>query len=161
MNKRKEETEKAVEKAVEKTEKKFEKMEIIHFHAAGIDIGSRSHYVATGQKKEDVIEFGVYTSDLRKMCEYLRDKGVTTVALESTGSYWQVPFVMLQEYNLHPILVNGKFTKNVKGKKTDVQDCQHIQRMHSLGLLEGSFLPDLFTETLLLFHTFGYSGIFM
>jgi hypothetical protein len=55
---------------------------------------------------------------------------------------------MLQEYNLNSILVNGKFTKNVKGKKTDVQDCQHIQRMHSLGLLEGSFLPDLFTETL-------------
>jgi hypothetical protein len=63
-------------------------MEIINFHAAGIDVGSRSHYVATGQEKEDVREFGVYTSDLRKLCDYLTAKGVTTVALESTGSYW-------------------------------------------------------------------------
>jgi transposase len=139
---------KKTKKQVEEAEKQFEKMEIINFHSAGIDVGSRSHYVATGQTKEDVREFGVYTSDLHELCKYLTDKGVLTVALESTGSYWQPLFVMLQEYKLNPILVNGKFTKNVKGKKTDVQDCQHIQRMHSLGLLEGSFLPDLFTETL-------------
>ena len=127
---------------------KFEKMEIINFHAAGIDVGSRSHYAATGQKKEEVREFGVYTQDLHGLCRYLTERGVTAVALESTGSYRQPLFVMLQEYGLNPILVNGKFTKNVKGKKTGVQDCQHIRRMHSPGLPEGSFLPDLFTETL-------------
>jgi transposase len=72
--------------------------------------------------------------------------GITTVALESTGSYWQPLFVLLQQYNLDPILVNGKFTKNVKGRKTDVQDCQWIQKLHTMGMLEGSFIPDLFTE---------------
>jgi hypothetical protein len=75
-------------------------MEIINFHAAGIDVGSRSHYVATGQKKEDVREFGVYTSDLHGLCRHLTEKGITTVALGSTGSYWQPLFVMLQEYKL-------------------------------------------------------------
>jgi transposase len=72
--------------------------------------------------------------------------GRTTVALESTGSYWQPLFVLLQQYNLAPILVNGKFTKNVKGRKTDVMDCQWIQKLHTMGMLEGSFIPDLFTE---------------
>lgn len=127
---------------------KFEKMPIVHAHAAGIDVGSRSHYVAIGQSKEDVLEFGVYTDELHALCQHLVAKGVITVALESTGSYWQPLFVLLQQYQLNPILVNGKFTKNVKGRKTDVQDCQWIQKLHTMGMLEGSFIPDLFTETL-------------
>ena len=130
------------------TTEKFAKMPIIHAHAAGIDVGSRSHYVAIGQNKEDVLEFGVYTTELHALCQHLVDQGITTVALESTGSYWQPLFVLLQQYKLNPILVNGKFTKNVKGRKTDVQDCQWIQKLHTMGMLEGSFIPDLFTETL-------------
>ena len=124
----------------------FEKMPVVHLHAAGIDVGSRSHFVAIGQAKEDVREFGVYTADLHQLCQHLVEAGITTVALESTGSYWQPLFVLLQQYTLNPILVNGKFTKNVKGRKTDVQDCQWIQKLHTMGMLEGSFLPDLFTE---------------
>lgn len=126
---------------------KFERMPILHAHAAGIDVGSRSHFVAVGQGKEDVKEFGVYTEDLHGLCQHLIAHHVTTVALESTGSYWQPLFVLLQHYKLSPILVNGKFTKNVKGRKTDVQDCQWIQKLHTMGMLEGSFIPDLFTET--------------
>ncbi|HEY5369535.1 MAG TPA: IS110 family transposase [Hanamia sp.] len=124
----------------------FEKMPIINSAAAGIDVGSRSHFVAIGQSKEDVREFGVYTEDLHELCKHLVAAGRTTVALESTGSYWQQLFVLLQQYDLNPILVNGKFTKNVKGRKTDVQDCQWIQKLHLMGMLEGSFIPDLFTE---------------
>lgn len=124
----------------------FEKMPVVNPAAAGIDVGSRSHFVAVGQNKEDVKEFGVYTEDLHDLCKYLVAAGRTTVALESTGSYWQQLFVLLQQYNLNPILVNGKFTKNVKGRKTDVQDCQWIQKLHTMGMLEGSFIPDLFTE---------------
>ena len=131
----------------EASQKVTMEVEIIHPHAAGIDVGSRSHYVAIGQGKEDVKKFGVYTDDLHQLCKYLHQHGITTVALESTGSYWQPLFVLLQQYQLNPILVNGKYTKNVSGRKTDVQDCQHIQKMHSLGMLEGSFIPDLFTET--------------
>lgn len=123
-------------------------MEIVRAHAAGIDVGGRSHFVAIGQSSDQVREFGCYTSDLHDLCRWLRSEGITDVALESTGNYWQALFIMLQDYTLNPILVNGKFTKNVKGRKSDVQDCQWIQKMHSLGLLEGSFLPDLFTEKL-------------
>jgi len=124
----------------------FTTMPIVNAHAAGIDVGSRSHFVAIGQGTEDVKEFGVYTGELHELCKHLVSVGCTTVALESTGSYWQPLFVLLQQYKLNPILVNGKFTKNVKGRKTDVQDCQWIQKLHSMGMLEGSFIPDLLTE---------------
>ena len=90
----------------------------------------------------------MYTEDLHLLCKHLAANGITTTALESTGSYWQPLFVLLQQYKLNPILVNGKFTKNVKGRKTDVVDSQWIQRLHTVGMLDGSFIPDLFTETL-------------
>lgn len=130
------------------TLKDYEKMKVIHSNAAGIDVGSKSHFVAIGQKKDEVREFGCYTHDLHGLCRWLKEKSVDTVALESTGSYWQSLFVMLQDYGLNPILVNGKFTRNVKGRKADVLDCQWIQKLHMLGLLEGSFIPDIFTERL-------------
>ena len=126
-------------------------MEVVNAHSAGIDVGSRSHYVAIGQSPDAVKEFGCYTADLHELCKWLKSKGITSVALESTGNYWQSLFVMLQDYALNPILVNGKFTKNVKGRKSDVLDCQWIQKLHTLGLLEASFLPDLFTEELRLY----------
>lgn len=131
-----------------KKTKSFEQMEIVHPHSAGIDVGSRSHFVAIGQSPDQVQEFSCYTSGLHELCRWLQSEGVTDVALESTGNYWQTLFVMLQDYELNPILVNGRFTKNVRGRKSDVQDCQWIQKMHALGLLEGSFLPDMFTERL-------------
>ena len=129
-------------------EKSHEKMPVLNPHAGGIDVGSREHYVATGQGKANVKVFGVYTNDLVQLCLWLISQGVTTVALESTGNYWKNLFVMLQQYGLNPILVNGSFTKNLKGRKTDVLDCQFIQRMHSLGLLPDSFQPDDFTGQL-------------
>ena len=129
-------------------EKSFEKMPVLNLHAAGIDVGSREHYVAIGQGKEHVKKFGVYTSDLQALCLWLVALGITTVALESTGSYWKNLFIMLQQHGLNPILVNGSFTKNLKGRKTDVLDCQFIQRMHTLGLLPDSFQPDDFTGQL-------------
>src|SRR5436190_8063687 len=131
-----------------KKEKSFEKMPVLNAHAAGIDVGSREHYVAIGQGKEHVKKFGVYTKDLLELCQWLTAHGIKTVALESTGSYWKNLFIMLQQQELNPILVNGSFTKNLKGRKTDVLDCQFIQRMHTLGLLPDSFQPDDFTGQL-------------
>ena len=128
--------------------KKKVSLEIIHPHAAGIDIGSRSHFVAIGQNAEDVKEFGVYNEDLHALTEWLVQNKITSVAMESTGTYWQSLFSTLQQAGLQVILCNGKFTKNIKGKKTDVQDCQWIQKLHTLGLLSGSFLPDTETEYL-------------
>src|SRR6185295_12543080 len=122
-------------------EQKYEQMPVLNEHAAGIDVGSREHYVAIGQGKEHVKRFGVYTEELAELCQWLVQHGVRTVAMESTGNYWKNLFIMLQQRNLKPILVNGSFTKNLKGRKTDVQDCQFIQRMHTLGLLPDSFQP--------------------
>lgn len=123
-------------------------MEIVNPHAAGIDIGSRSHWVAVGQQEKDVREFGVFNENLFEMADWLKENNIKTVAMESTGTYWQNLHAVLLAKGFHVILCNGKFTKNIKGKKTDVKDCQWIQKLHSLGLLSGSFLPDEQTEQL-------------
>lgn len=123
-------------------------MEVVHPQAAGIDVGSRSHWVAVGQTEPDVKEFGVYNQDLFAMADWLKARQVKTVAMESTGTYWQNLYAVLIAAGFHVILCNGKFTKNIKGKKSDVMDCQWIQKLHSLGLLSGSFLPDGKTEEL-------------
>jgi transposase len=123
-------------------------MDIINIHAAGIDIGSKSHYVAVGQALEDVKQFGVYADDLTAICLHLKNHNITSVAMESTGSYWQNLYVELVKHGFDVTLCNGKFTKNIKGKKTDVKDARWIQKLHSIGLLSGSFLPDDTTETL-------------
>jgi len=128
--------------------KKKMEMDIINHNAAGIDIGSRSHYVAVGQALEDVKEFGVYAQDLTDICDWLKSYGITSVAMESTGDYWQNLFTELVKHGFEVILVNGKFTKHAKGKKTDVKDCRWIQKLHALGLLTSSFLPDESTEIL-------------
>ena len=130
------------------TKRKNLEMEIINSNAGGIDVGSKSHFVAVGQSLEDVKEFGVYAEDLTKLCLHLTSYGITTVAMESTGDYWQNLYVELLKHGIEVVLCNGKFTKHAKGKKTDVKDCRWIQKLHALGLLTGSFLPDETTETL-------------
>lgn len=123
-------------------------MDIINPNAAGIDVGSRSHFVAVGQSLEDVKEFGVYAEDLVEICHWLKSYGITSVAMESTGNYWQNLYVELIRNGFDVVLCNGKFTKHAKGKKTDVKDCRWIQKLHALGLLTSSFLPDEITEQL-------------
>lgn len=123
-------------------------LEIVNPDAAGIDVGSRSHFVAIGQQACDIREFGVYATDHSELVIWLRENKIKTVAMESTGTYWQNLFTALQEAGFEVLLANGKFTKNIKGKKTDIMDCQWIQKLHSLGLLSGSFLPDKSTEQL-------------
>lgn len=123
-------------------------MEVVNPQAAGIDVGSRSHWVAVGQSEQDVREFGVYNQDLFAMAEWLKKNRIKTIAMESTGTYWQNLYAVLISRDFHVILCNGKFTKNIKGKKTDIKDCQWIQKLHTLGLLTSSFLPDSQTEEL-------------
>jgi len=123
-------------------------LEIVNPKAAGIDIGSRSHWVAIGQTDKDVHEFGVFNEDLYDIVKWLSENNIKTVAMESTGSYWQNLHAILMSEGFEVLLCNGKFTKNIKGKKTDVKDCQWIQKLHSLGLLSSSFLPDPETEEL-------------
>ena len=113
---------------------------VINPHAAGIYVGSRTHLVAIDQKKDNVREFGVYTKDHQDLISHLHQHQVTTIAMESTGSYWQTLFNALQQAGFDVLLVGGNQTKNVKGRKTDVIDCIWIQKLHSLGLLSGSLL---------------------
>ncbi|MCH7409328.1 IS110 family transposase [Belliella sp. DSM 111904] len=112
------------------------------------DVGSRSHWVAVGQTEHDVRKFGVFNQDLFAMADWLKERNVRTIAMESTGTYWKNLYAVLLSRGFHLILCNGKFTKNIKGKKSDVMDCQWIQKLHTLGLLTGIFLPDGQTEEL-------------
>lgn len=127
-------------------------MKVLNPQAAGIDIGSRFHMVAVGQDTSQVRKFGVYTADHQELIGYLIEHGITTIAMESTGDYWQTLFNALQEAGFEVLLVNGSQIRNVKGKKTDVLDCLWIQKLHSLGLLSGSFLLNDYLQVLRTFY---------
>ena len=117
---------------------------IINTNAAGIDIGSEEHWVAVPQDRDEnpVRPFGCFTADLHAMARWLKACGVTTAAMESTGVYWIPPFQILEEHGFEVKLVNARHVKNVPGRKSDVSDCQWLQRLHTYGLLSGSFRPD-------------------
>lgn len=112
-------------------------------HAAGIDIGAREHWacVPADAAPNPVRKFGTFTADLEALADWCQACGVTTVAMEATGVYWIPVFQILERRGLQVLLANARQTKNVAGRKTDVQDCQWIQRLHTYGLLQGSFRP--------------------
>ena len=93
-------------------------MPVVNPHAAGIDIGSKSHFVSVAQ--DNVAQFGVFTEDLHQIAQHLQSHEVKTVALESTGFYWRPLFILLQDYGFEVVLVNARHVKNVKGHKTNV-----------------------------------------
>jgi len=119
-------------------------LEQVNLFAAGIDIGSRSHYVAVPAELDDdpVREFPCFTEDMKRMAEWLVTIGITTVAMESTGVYWIPAYEILENRGLEVLLVNARHVKNVPGRKSDVQDCQWLQQLHTYGLLRGAFRPD-------------------
>ena len=115
----------------------------LHRHAAGIDIGAREIYVAVppGACVRTVRAFATFTEELHALRDWLKACHVTTVAMESTGVYWIALFQILEAAGLEVCLVNARHCKNLPGRKTDVQDCQWLQQLHSVGLLRGSFRP--------------------
>lgn len=115
-------------------------MEKLHEHAAGIDIGSRKIYL--GLEGKDVVSFETFTSDFIKASDYLKEKNIKTVAMEATGVYWVVLYDILVQAGFDVWLVDGRQTKQVPGRKTDVKDCQWIQQLHSYGLLNRCFVAD-------------------
>lgn len=121
---------------------------LIHPHACGIDIGSKSNWVCVGPSQGEIQEFGVFTADHHRLAKWLKKHQVTTVAMESTGIYWKPLFLILQSYGFEVLLVNASHVKNVRGKKTDMSDCHWIWQLHRAGLLQASFQPDEFTEQL-------------
>jgi len=116
---------------------------LINPNAAGVDLGSREHWVAVPQERDQqpVRCFGTFTSDLEALADWLKECRVTSVAMEATGVYWIPLFQLLERRGLEVLLVNARQIKNVSGRKSDVLDCQWIQRLHTYGLLGGSFRP--------------------
>ena len=132
------------ERKLSKAAKAVQSLPVLDGDTAGIDIGATEIYVAVpvDRDEEPVRCFGTFTEDLREIAKWLGQCGVRRVAMESTGVYWIPLFEILSELKFELCLVNARHFKNVPGRKTDVQDCQWLQFLHSVGLLRGSFRPD-------------------
>src|SRR5439155_23995450 len=117
---------------------------MINPDAAGIDIGHREHWCAVPVERsaKPVQRFGTFTEDLEKLADWLKECGIKTVAMESTGVYWIPLFQVLEERGFEVKLVNARQVKNVSGRKTDIVDCQWLQQLHTYGLLSGAFRPE-------------------
>ena len=130
--------------------KKISQLTVINPTAAGIDVSDTEMMVAypTNSEQLEIRAFGCFTSDLHSIANCLKENGVTTIAMESTGVYWVPLFLLLQEYGFEVYLVNAKHVKNVTGRKDDESDAEWIQKLHSCGLLSASFQPDNLERTL-------------
>jgi transposase len=118
-------------------------LEIVHRDAAGIDIGNESHYVAVPSARdcEPVRRFGCTTAELKAMADWLKQCEIRTIALQSTGVYWVAVYDILEDAGFEVYLVNAKETKNLPGRKSDVQESQWLMKLHTYGLLRNSFRP--------------------
>lgn len=118
-------------------------LEVVHPKAAGIDVGNEEHYVAVPphMDEEPVRRFGCFTADLKAMADWLLGCGIQTVALQSTGVYWIPLYEILTERGIQVFVVNARDTKNMPGRKSDVEECQWILKLHVYGLLRKSFRP--------------------
>jgi transposase len=133
---------------VAKTKKKIkgewdEGLSALNRNAAGIDVGNTDHYAAVpiGRDPEPVQTFRSFTSDLHRMAQWLKACGVETVVMQATGVYWIALFQILESYGFQVNVVNARHTKTLPGRKTDVLECQWLQKLHTFGLLNNSFRP--------------------
>jgi hypothetical protein len=118
-------------------------LEVMHPHAAGIDVGNSAHYVAVRPDRDpdSVRRFECFTADLHRLADWLQLCGVTTVAMQSTGVYWIPVYEILDARGFEVYLVNARHTKNLPGRKSDVQESQWLLKLHTYGLLRNSFHP--------------------
>lgn len=137
------------------TAEREQRLEVTNPRAAGIDVHSAVHFVAVNpadvpegfvptdpQLPKGVRKFGAFTCDLEALAAWLKDCHVETIAMESTGVYWIALYELLERQGFKVILVDPRQTKHAPGRpKSDVEDCQWIQRLHSYGLLTASFRP--------------------
>jgi len=114
---------------------------VVHADAGGIDVGNESHFVAVPRDRDanPVREFGCWTESLNQMAEWLKSCRVGTVAMQATGVYWIALYDILEQHGIRVALVNAQHTKNVPGRKTDVQECQWLMKLHTYGLVRDSF----------------------
>ncbi len=106
---------------------------MVHPRAAGIDVGNVAHYVAVrpDQDREPVRRFECFTTDLHRLADWLRACGVETVAMQSAGVYWIPLYEILEERGFEVYLVNARHTKNLPGRKSDVQESQWLLKLHT------------------------------
>ena len=118
-------------------------LEVVRPDAAGIDIGNESHYVAVPPSRDPqaVRCFGCTTTKLKAMADWLKQCRIRTVAMQSTGVYWVAVFDILEAAGLEVFLVNARETKNLPGRKTEVQESHWLMKLHTYGLLRNSFHP--------------------
>ncbi|MEA2096603.1 MAG: IS110 family transposase [Candidatus Cloacimonadota bacterium] len=124
----------------------FSCLTVCNPNSAGIDIGSKEHWVAVSPHlaKDNVRHFSAYTCGLRAISKWLKRCHVKTVAMESTGVYWLSLYDILEQDGFEVFLCNARNVKSLPGRqKTDVNDCAWIQKLHSFGLLSSSFIPNL------------------
>ncbi|RRR72112.1 MAG: hypothetical protein EI684_10595, partial [Candidatus Viridilinea halotolerans] len=123
---------------------------LVHPDAAGLDIGAERIWACVPADRDPtpVRSFGTFTPDLNALADWLMACHTTTVAMESTGVYWIPIYDLLESRGIEAVLVNAHHLKIVPGRKSDVQDCQWIQRLHTYGLLQGSFRPTAELSTL-------------
>lgn len=114
-------------------------LKTINAHAAAVDVGSEQLYVAVVDQAVQV--FDTFTESLQALCTYLLAAGVTSVAMEATGVYWLPVYEVLEAAGLEVYVVNGAHVKSLPGRKSDMQDCQWLAELHSLGLLRNGFVP--------------------
>jgi len=120
------------------------KLTIANPDAAAVDVGSQVHYAAVpeGRAERSVRSFGAYTAQLDELVQWFKDCEIKTVAMESTGVYWIPLYQKLEEAGFEVLLVDARQVKHVPGRKSDVQDCQWLQQLHSYGLLRAAFRPE-------------------
>src|SRR6202040_2555295 len=125
-------------------------LEVLHPDAAGIDIGNESHYVAVPPSRDNqpVRCFGCTTAELRAMADWLKQCEIRTVAMQSTGVYWIAVYDILEQSGLEVYLVNARETKNLPGRKSEVQESQWRMKLHTYGLLRNSFRPSQEVRTM-------------
>ena len=126
------------------SQRKEPELKVINPYTAGIDVGSREHWVCVPKRatESNIRCFGCSTPQLLALANWLRECGVTSIALESTGVEWIPLFNILTQHNFQVCLVNAHHVKTVPVRKSDVRDCQWLQQLHSYGLLAPSFIPE-------------------
>jgi transposase len=121
----------------------LESLPPLNLNAAGLDIGASEIYacVPGGRDEQSVRSFPTFTSDLHALVQWLVACRIETVVMESTGVYWVPIYEILEAQGMEVLLVRPRDLKNVAARKSDVSDCQWLQRLHTYGLLRGSFRP--------------------
>lgn len=136
-----------------KLHRDWESLPPLNRNAAGIDVGNAEHHVAVppGRDAQSVQKPGSFIADVHRMAARLKTCGVDTVVMQATGVYWVALHQILEDYGFQVKVVNAQHTKTLPGRKTDVLECQWLQKLHTFGLLNNSFRP---TEEIRILRTY-------